>query len=78
MLLKKAVGSGMKKFRQKQQLKRCYVAAQMGISEALYAKLEQADVHAKFVDVLSFCKTLNIAHTDFVEQLQLENPELFM
>lgn len=56
----KTVGRIMKKIRQEKQLKRYYVATNMGISESLYAKLEQGNVVIKFSHVFQFCQALGI------------------
>lgn len=58
--IEKAIGHTMKHIRLEHQLKRDFVATQMGISLALYAKLEQGDVSIKYSHVILFCYTVDI------------------
>lgn len=58
--IEKAIGHTMKRIRLEHQLKRDFVATQMGISMALYAKLEQGDVSIKYSHVILFCHTVGV------------------
>ena len=65
----KAVANAMKELRLRRGYKREYLSNSIGISVALYSKLDQGKVQVKYWHVSQFCAAMGINLLDFEMEL---------
>ena len=67
VLVKKKIGNRIRKIRESKDLKREYVADELGITHGAYSKIERGDSDSNTSRLLQIAEILDVSVTDFFE-----------
>ena len=70
--LKAALAKSITYFRRRKNMKRQYIASQLGMSVAAIDKMEQAITHPNYGQVYLLCNALNITMAEFATVFERE------